>query len=61
MKKEIKKEEPSETHSADDDASSGSGADMKEITSSQPSTTASSRPPTFMQNEYIYDQNMLLE
>lgn len=33
LKKEIKKEEPSETHSQDDDASSGSGADMKEISS----------------------------
>ena len=32
LKKEVKKEEPSETHSRDDDdASSGSGTDMKDI------------------------------
>lgn len=41
MKKEVKKEEPSETHSADNDGSSDSGAEMKEITSQPAQTTAS--------------------
>lgn len=36
LKMEKKKEEvPSETHSQDDDASSGSGADLKELTATQ--------------------------
>lgn len=62
MKKEVKKEEPSETHSADNDGSSDSGAEMKEISSaSQPSTSASSKIPAYMQNEFIYDINMLYE
>lgn len=35
LKKEVKKEEPTETHSHDDDdASSGSGTDLKDISMS---------------------------
>jgi len=41
-----KKEEPSETHSADNDGSSDSGAEMKEITTqaSASASTASKLP-----------------
>merc|ERR1712086_1084482 len=58
LKKEIKKEEPSETHSHDDDASSGSGADLKEL-SSIPSKIEAPKPQNFLQNEFIYDHNAL--
>ena len=59
-KKEIKKEEPSETHSHDDDASNSSGGDPKEMAA--PSTSASSKP-SFMHGhgEPIYDNNMLYD
>ena len=39
----MKKEEPSETNSHDDDASSGSGADIKEISNLNPSTTTTQK------------------
>lgn len=59
QKNEPKKpEEPSEDRSQDDDASSGSGADLKEMTSSVP---AQQNKPSFMQNEPIYDINHLYE
>jgi hypothetical protein len=60
QKKEVKREEPSETHSHDDDASSGSGGDLKEI-SAQPSQNAQPKPMNFMNNESIYDANMIYE
>jgi hypothetical protein len=46
----VKKEEPSETHSHDDDASSGSGGEMKEINSNQP-TTVTAKPTAFAHHE----------
>ena len=61
QKKEVKKqEEPSETHSHDDDASSGSGAEMKEF-SNAPSTAASTAPKHIAHGEYIYDINQLYD
>lgn len=56
-----KKEEPSETHSADDGNSSDSGGDMKEINSTTATAVTTSKPPAYMQNEYIYDINMLYD
>jgi hypothetical protein len=61
MKKEVKKEEvPSETHSQDDDASSGSGADLKEL-SAAPKVAETTKPHNFLHNECIYDCNHLYE
>ena len=61
LKKEVKKEEvPSETHSQDDDASSGSGADLKEL-SAAPKVTETSKPHNFLHNECIYDCNHLFD
>ena len=61
LKKEVKKEEvPSETHSQDDDASSGSGADLKEL-STKPTAQETSKPLNFLNNEYIFDMNHIYE
>jgi len=60
MKKEVKKEEPSETHSHDDDASSGSGAEPKEITTNI-TTTQTSKPSSYLHNEFIYDSSMIYD
>ena len=59
LKKEVKKEEPTETQSQDDDASSGSGAEPKEITTSV--TMTQSSKPNYLHNEFIYDGNMLYD
>lgn len=63
QKKEIKKqEEPSETHSHDDDAQSGSSAEMKEYNNAISTTTAStSMPKHIAHGEYIYDINQLYD
>ena len=58
LKKEVKKEEVSETKSDDDDASSGS--ELKEVTSTAPSTTTAAKP-IYSPNDFIYDHNQLYE
>ena len=61
LKKEVKKEEvPSETHSQDDDASSGSGADLKEL-SAAPKVQDTAKTHNFLHNECIFDSNHLFE
>ncbi len=60
QKKEVKKEEPSETHSHDDDASSGSGGEMKEINSNQP-TAVTAKPTAFAHHEQIYEPSILFD
>ena len=64
QKKEVqKKEEPSDTHSQDDDASSGSGADIKEISNTKSTMPMESTNKTHnhVHNECIYDSSMLFE
>jgi hypothetical protein len=58
QKKEVKKEEPSETHSHDDDGSSGSGGDIKEISAAPSQATA---PKPTMNSESIYDAGMIYD
>lgn len=64
LKKVEKKEEQSETHErSDDDASSGSGTDMKDISFTQSTSvnTATQRPPAFLSNECIWESSTLLD
>lgn len=60
LEKKVKQEEvPSETHSQDDDASSGSGADLKELAA--PKATETSKPQNISMKESIFDQNHIFD
>jgi hypothetical protein len=63
QKKEVptKKEEPSDTHSQDDDASSGSGNELKEINSANKAAAVESKSTNLVHNESIFDIGQLYE
>lgn len=63
IKVEKKKEEPAETaERSDDDASSGSGTDTRDVSFTQPTVTTAMRAPQFLPGqEYIYESSALLE
>ena len=57
-----KQEEPTESHDrSDDDASSGSGTDMKDISFSQSTSVATAQRPNYLTNEHIWESSILLD